>query len=130
MKKSIISLNNIKENKKHKQNAEDDMKILNNKIKIAQINGYKEIKMYEKLVTEFIDKIRDLVLFRKSMDDIMTNQIRFIMIDEFLESFIKPIFEGNRPAFTSEEDFDLIRKNMYSNLIKKYIDNDTEKPIF
>ena len=104
--------------------------MLNDKIKIAQVNGYKEIKIYENLVTEFIDKIRDLALFRKSMDDIMTTQIRFIMIDEFLELFIKPIFEGKQPVFTSEEDFELIRRDMYSSLIKRYVDNDTEKPVF
>lgn len=123
----IINLKNIK---KEKDNTDQQLNILNDKIKIAQVNGYKEIKIYEKLVTEFIDKIRDLALFRKSMDDIMTNQIRFIMIDEFLELFIKPIFEGKRPVFTSEEDFELIRRDMYSSLIKRYIDNDTEKPIF
>lgn len=125
--KGVISLKNIK---KEKKDTDKELNILNDKIKIAQVNGYKEIKIYENLVTEFIDKIRELALFRKSMDDIMTNQIRFIMIDEFLELFIKPIFEGIRPVFTSEEDFELIRRDMYSNLIKRYIDNDTKTPLF
>lgn len=127
--KGIINLKDIKK-EKEKNNTDEQLNMLNDEIKIAQVNGYKEIKIYENLVTEFIDKIRDLALFRKSMDDIMTTQIRFIMIDEFLELFIKPIFEGKQPVFTSEEDFELIRRDMYSSLIKRYVDNDTEKPVF
>lgn len=121
---------NLKDIKQAKDNTDEQLNILNDKIKIAQVNGYKEIKIYENLVTDFIDKIRDLALFRKSMDDIMTTQIRFIMIDEFLELFIKPIFEGKQPVFTSKEDFEVIRRDMYSSLIKRYVDNDTEKSIF
>lgn len=127
---AVKGIINLKDIKKEKNNTDEQLNMLNDKIKIAQVNGYKEIKIYENLVTEFIDKIRDLALFRKSMDDIMTTQIRFIMIDEFLELFIKPIFEGKQPVFTSKEDFELIRRDMYSNLIKRYIDNNTEKPVF
>lgn len=123
----IIDLNNLK---KEYNDNDKEIKIVNQKIKIAQANGYKEIKIYEELVTELIDKIMDLSLFKKSMEDIMISQIRFIMIDEFLELFIKPIFEGNRPAFTSEEEYELIRRDMYSSLIKTYVDNDIEKSPF
>lgn len=127
---AVKGIINLKDIKKEKNNTDEQLNMLNGKIKIAQVNGYKEIKIYENLVTEFIDKIRDLALFRKSMDDIMTTQIRFIMIDEFLELFIKPIFEGKQPVFTSKEDFELIRRDMYSSLIKRYVDNDTDKPVF
>lgn len=121
MTKGIINIKDIK--KAEEKKKEDKKTIEENTLKAVQANGYMELKQYEKLVYKFINDVSDLAAFKKIINDIMAEQIRFFLIDEVLNSLVKPIFEGNRLPFMSEENFELMREDMYTNLITKYINN-------
>jgi hypothetical protein len=99
-----------------------------NKLKIVQANGYKEIKEYENLANEFVKKVSSLAAFKKIFNDVMGEQVRFFLVKEILESLVKPIFEGNRPPFISEQDYLAMREDMYKDLINKYISNQKDDP--
>lgn len=97
-----------------------------NKLKIVQANGYKEIKEYGNLVNEFIKKVSNLAVFKKVVNDVLGEQIKFFLVKEISESLVKPIFEGNRPPFMPEQDYLAMREDMYKDLINKYISNQVE----
>lgn len=118
----IINIKNVKENKsqdeKNKLSKEEEI------LKTVQANGYIEIKQYEKMVTEFIKTVEGMAVFKKVFTDTLSEQVRFMLIDEILNSLIKPLFEGNMPALVDTESFNSMRRDMYENLLNKYIDND------
>ena len=122
MQDKIIDMKQFKKQSEEKHNEEMDS--IDKKLKIAQANGYLEMKQYERLVNKFIADVRELAAFHKIMDDVMTTQFRFFLIDEFLDSLVKPVFEGNRMPFLSEESFANMRKDMYSSLLSRYVDNE------
>lgn len=97
-----------------------------NKLKIVQANGYKEIKEYENLVNEFVKKVTNLAVFKKVVNDVLGEQIKFFLVKEISESLAKPIFEGNRPPFMPEQNYLALREDMYKDLINKYISNQVE----
>ena len=101
-----------------------------NKLKIVQANGYKEIKEFENLANEFVKKVSNLAVSKKIINDVMGEQIKFFLVKEILESLIKPIFEGNRPPFIPENDYLAMREAMYRDLINKYISNNQENNPF
>lgn len=101
-----------------------------NKLKIVQANGYKEIKEFESLANEFVKKASNLAVSKKIINDVMGEQIKFFLVKEILESLIKPIFEGNRPPFIPENDYLAMREDMYRDLINKYISNNQENNPF
>lgn len=101
-----------------------------NKLKIVQANGYKEIKEFENLANEFVKKVSNLAVSKKIINDVMGEQIKFFLVKEILESLIKPIFEGNRPPFIPENDYLAMREDMYRDLINKYISNNQENNPF
>lgn len=101
-----------------------------NKLKIVQANGYKEIKEFESLANEFVKKASNLAVSKKIINDVMGEQIKFFLVKEILESLIKPIFEGNRPPFIPENDYLAMREHMYRDLINKYISNNQENNPF
>ena len=105
----------------------DNPEVLN-KLKIVQANGYKEIKEYENLANEFVRKVSSLAAFKKIFNDVMGEQVKFFLVKEILESLVKPIFEGNRPPFISEQDYLAMREDMYKDLINKYISNQEDNP--
>lgn len=129
MTNNIINLGEFSETtlQTNKKNKTFNME---NNLKIVQANGYKEIKEYEKLIANLIQDIRKLSLFQKIMDDIMTEQIEFFFIDEFLNSMVKPIFEGNILPFIKEEDYLAMREDMYKDLVSKYILNNKAEKLF
>lgn len=126
MTNGIIDIKNIKKVEAKKKEIAKTME--ENIIKTVQANGYIELKQYEKLVYKFITDVSKLSAFSKIINDIMGEQIRFFLIDEILNSLVKPIFEGNRPPFMSEENFDLMREDMYANLLKRYVDSNNDNP--
>lgn len=121
MKNGIIEIKHIKKVEAEKKEAARTME--ENIRKIVQVNGYMELRKYEELVNKFIDDISKLSVFEKIFDDFYGNKIRFVLIDEVLNSLVKPVFEGNRPDFMKEEHFDLVREEMYANIIKRYVDD-------
>lgn len=126
MTNGIIDIKHIKRVEAEKKEAAKTLE--ESIIKTAQANGYIELKQYEKLVYKFINDVSKLSAFKKIVDDIMGEQVRFFLIDEILNSLVKPIFEGNRPPFMPEDNFNLMREDMYANLISKYVDSDYNDP--
>lgn len=123
---NIINLGDYNDTTQTKNNNDFN---LENNIKIVQANGYKEIKEYENLVKNLIQDIRKLALFQKIMDDVMTDQIEFFLIEELLNAVVKPIFEGVMPPFIQEDSYLSMREDMYKDLVLKYIDNNKmDKP--
>lgn len=123
--KHIINISEIKENEtrsvKKDKNTEYD--IIDEQINILKMNGYKEIEQYKILVYDFVNNINKLSVFKKINEDILRNQIVFLCVDEFLNSFVLPIFEGEngKMPFIDSKTFNSMRKDMYNNLINKYI---------
>ena len=121
MRNGIIEIKNIKKVEAEKKEAARTME--ENIKKIAHVNGYIELRKYEELARKFIDDVSKLSAFEKIVDDIIGDQLRFFLIDEILNSLVKPIFEGNRPDFMREEDFNLMREEMYANILSRYIED-------
>ena len=68
--------------------------------------------------------------FVKLFKDIISSQLRFMLINEVLECLAKPLFEGNIPPLMSPETYNMMRKDMYENLLTKYVDNEKEDSPF
>lgn len=119
MRKGIIEIKHIKkinaEKKEAAKTREENIK------KITHVNGYIELKRYEELAHKFIDDVSKLSAFEKIVDDFVGDQLRFFLIDQILNSLVKSVFEGNRPDFMKEEDFNLMREEMYANILSRYI---------
>lgn len=124
----IIDMKNVKDKKddEEKQKLSREEEIL----KTVQANGYIEIKQYEKLAHDFIKNIEGLAIFKKLFSDSLSEQIRFMLLDEILGALVKPIFEGNMPALMNPEGFNAMRRDMYAELISKYIDNTNDEEPF
>lgn len=131
--KHIINIKDINNNSLNTKNKEDkrskEDKELDAKIELLKTNGYREIEQYKLLVNKFVDDIENLAIFQKISEDVFTQQIKYLCIDEMLNTIAVPIFEGNTGAmpFISEKDFNAMRKDMFNNLINKYINNQSKK---
>lgn len=122
MKNTIIDIKSYKQDVEAKQRNNEEL--ANEQLKTAQANGYVELQQYEKLVKKFMHDVRGLSLFQKIMDDIVQEQVRFYLIDEILNSLVRPVFEGNKPPLMKATDYNEMRKDMYVNLIRRYVDQD------
>ena len=130
MDKQIINIASLNRGIQKASSKEKSVSVEEGELKILQANGYAEIIRYQKLVNSFIEEVMKLAIFQKVLDDIMAQQIRYFLIDELLESFIKPIFQGDKPPFLGEEEFNGLREDMYKKLIEKYITNKNNNKVF
>lgn len=122
MGNGIIDMKNIKKKLESKDFTEEEK--LNAQLKTAQANGYIEIKKYEELTNNYIVDICNLAIAEKIINEAVMDQINYLLISQILNTIIKPVFKGIRPASIPEEIFDDMRKDMYMNLITKYVDKE------
>ena len=107
----VIDINQYKEN----MDTYLDMQL-----KIVEANGYLEIEQYKIEVEKFIKEVTELSLFKGVMDDILAEQIRYFLITEMLNRFVKLVFENIKPEFLEEAYFKELREEMFENLIERY----------
>lgn len=127
MSQQIISMKKFRE-KSDKQPVQKEDDKIDLYFRSAQSNGYIELQKYETLVNNFIKDVAKLAVFENIMKDVLSEQIRYFLIDEVLKSLVKPIFEGESLPFMKDEDYDEIRKNMYRSLIERYVQIDKDGP--
>jgi hypothetical protein len=103
--KNIIDIKNFQNNKNSNKSITKSQNDLDIQIAHLKANGIREMDIYKELVNKFIEDVKKLSIFKDIFDNIADDQIRFFLIDELLDSLIKPIFEGEKPPFIAERDY-------------------------
>lgn len=111
--KGIISIGKLKSQKSENEKAKEAI------VKKAQEIGTRQINEYIEEVNSFIESIRSKETFERIVNDALDEQIKTFLIDEVLNLFVKPIFNGDKPMFMNDDDYLDIRKGMYDEIIKR-----------
>lgn len=94
-----------------------DKEEMRTKINTVRMHADKEIEKYRDLVGNFRKEVEKLTLFKNVGD-----AVNGICIDYILEMVIEPTLKGNRPYGMPEDLFRDIRREMYKELLNKYVD--------
>lgn len=108
--------------RRNKTNEPED-KMSDKTLEIIKANAYLEIEKYKSLIDSLIKDIGELSLFRKIFTDVYNEQIKYIFINEILETLIIPIFEETIEVDSdiAKESIELIKEDIYSALVEKYV---------
>lgn len=93
------------------------------KIKIdkAKIYAQKEIDEFKSIIQEAKTKMDKLVLFKQEAP-----ALEFLFQTVILGELIEPVLKGNKPYGMPEENFKEVRKQMFYDLIKTYVEKEDQ----
>ena len=75
-------------------------------------------------VEDFLENINQLTIFQNIGEDLINCYIITLCIDEIANNYLYPIIKGeyNNSIFESEDDFNILRTEMFKKLADKYLD--------
>ena len=116
-------INNIKSNYNKSINH---IKTYN--ITIDELNKLKDIALKEldnfiETVEDFIENVNQLTIFQNIGEDLINCYIITLCIDEIANNYLYPIIKGeyDNSIFETEEDFNILRTEMFKKLADKYL---------
>ena len=116
-------INNIKNNYNKSINH---IKTYN--ITIDELNKLKDIALKEldnfiETVEDFIENVNQLTIFQNIGEDLINCYIITLCIDEIANNYLYPIIKGeyDNSIFETEEDFNILRTEMFKKLADKYL---------
>ena len=116
-------INNIKNNYNKSINH---IKTYN--ITIDELNKLKDIALKEldnfiETVEDFLENVNQLTIFQNIGEDLINCYIITLCIDEIANNYLYPIIKGeyDNSIFETEEDFNILRTEMFKKLADKYL---------
>ena len=116
-------INNIKSNYNKSINH---IKTYN--ITIDELNKLKDIALKEldnfiETVEDFLENVNQLTIFQNIGEDLINCYIITLCIDEIANNYLYPIIKGeyDNSIFETEEDFNILRTEMFKKLADKYL---------
>ena len=97
-------------------------------ITIDELNKLKDIALKEldnfiETVEDFIENVNQLTIFQNIGEDLINCYIITLCIDEIANNYLYPIIKGeyDNSIFETEEDFNILRTEMFKKLADKYL---------
>ena len=115
IKKNYIE--SIKNNTKTYDISMNDLNKLKN-IALKELDDFKDD------VEDFLENINQLTIFQNIGEDLINCYIITLCIDEIANNYLYPIIKGeyDNSIFESEDDFNILRTEMFKKLADKYLD--------